>query len=382
MSQNADTGSTPKDELKKVEEGAKSISETGTFRNHRLFLDTAQVARRQKGPMIILLLVALIASVIGSVLILQDQKRTRKSSQRPVISAQEKTREYSCVLEEGHPVVMTAGMDDFFYVAYAKKLISYRLVFHDSQVSVEKRDNRYLDETPTALLYMFNGNPLIGSLLVAYERRIEIFDPQHLNTRSKEFLVLGEGSSISGLTADADSIFVADKGLGVVHRFDLNGQLVVKIGEPNEETGFPGFRLDKSPFFDLSYSLQNRKIYVTNPGVFRIEAFDPVTGRWDAELSWEKHPGERDGFTGPYNPAQICLLPNGTLLTAEYGRDAPVRIFDLFGTQQLNITLNSGEVPNTDGSFRLASVGRSMFGKNYLLILSTNGKLDIYPEAL
>ena len=392
---------------KKSKTTKKSSRESGTHRLRRLFRDP-QAAYRPKLTIIVLSIVTLFAVGAGLFFITQydfGDLMTDRPQRLERTPAPGHNTILSVPVEESGALALAGGGDDLFHAVYEKRIVEYRLVRSEEGMKVEQVWSRELPETPTALCFVpFENSERKGELLVAFGNRIETLKPSDANGNASgetngeangegEANARGageltpivtfeeEGTRLTGLACDEDSIFAADYGHGVVHQVDMKGENRREIGTVSEETAFPGFRLGREPFFDLDYSPKHKTLYVANPAAFRVEAFDAATGAWRSEHSWGKYPGSRGGFSGDCNPAVLKILPSGTILTIERGKTPIIRNFDVMGKLLAELT-NDGQStePFAEGSFFLAAVGRSAEGKNHLLILSNTGKLDLFQE--
>lgn len=385
MSDNNETAKTPPTKVSK--KGKKSDSTTGTFRSHHSFLDPQKVYK-PKVTLTILTLVTLIAMGSGWFFI-THWKFGEILTDRPVRARYVEGAKYGTVLhaelKEPGMTALAGGWDDLFHVAYEKKIVQYRMVRSEEGIGVEKVWSRDFSETPTAMHFVsLNDSIRKGDLLVAFKNRIEVITPSQTEGEGLPLVTFEEeGTHLTGITCDEQSIFAADLGRGTIRRCNLLGEKLPDIGTASDETSFPGFRLDDSTFFDLDYSPKHKKVYAANPTAFRIEAFSATTGQWQSDGSWEKYPGSRTGFFGPRNPAVLRILPSGTILTIEAGKTPRIRNFDTEGKLLAELVSDDESSPAAADkkiSSLLAAVGRSADGKNHLLVLSESGRLELYQE--
>ncbi len=151
-----------------------------------------------------------------------------------------------------------------------------------------------------------------GRLYVGAGNRIFLFDSQTaIGTWTDGF---SDKSVITSLAVAEEAVYAADAGSRVVLRFDPEGRLLGRIGEPDEARGLRGFVIP-SPHFDVAVTADGL-LRVVNPGARRIETF---TADGDLLGQWGKASADIDGFFGCCNPADFTVLPDGRFVTAEKG---------------------------------------------------------------
>ena len=151
-----------------------------------------------------------------------------------------------------------------------------------------------------------------GRVWVAFDRHVEAYDKsgRTLAAGTKH----GPRSALAGLAVTDDTVYAADAGLRLIHRYDRN--LVHRDSLPGEaaaradaELVVPSRYLDVAPGpGDL--------VFVLNPGRHRVDAYvrDRVAFSWGG-------PGRGEAeFVGCCNPIALTVLPDGDVITGEKGR--------------------------------------------------------------
>jgi hypothetical protein len=173
------------------------------------------------------------------------------------------------------------------------------------------RDGAMLDSFSTA--QTVRGLTVHGeTLYVAFKEQVAVLDLQ--GTQLALWDSPGGKTYFTGIAADADSIFVADAGNRVVHRFDRSGKARNRIGARDSKRNIPGF-IVPSPFFSVVTG-SDGLVRVTNPGRHRVELYTP---NGDLELAWGKPGAAIENFCGCCNPIDLALLPDGRTVTFEKG---------------------------------------------------------------
>lgn len=148
---------------------------------------------------------------------------------------------------------------------------------------------------------------------VGVDARVEIYDSQgdKLGVWEEGF---NEESVLTSIAVGEEDVFVADAGNRIVLRFEREGRLLNRIGDPNEEQGVLGFVIP-SPYFDVATG-DDGLLRVANPGARRIETYTP-----DGDLlgQWGQASSDIEGFFGCCNPSHFVLLPDGRIMTSEKG---------------------------------------------------------------
>jgi len=181
-----------------------------------------------------------------------------------------------------------------------------------------------LDGEPNCVAVGGNEHLHPGRVYVGMKDRVAVYDPQGELTATWD--TLGRQALLTSITAAEEDVFVADAGNRVVMRYDTDGSLINRIGEPDQRRGIPGFVITSS-YFDLAVS-PDGLLRVVNPRALRIEAY---TFDGDLETFWGKSSPGIDGFFGCCNPVHFAVLPDGRFVTAEKGATR-VKIYDSGGT--------------------------------------------------
>jgi len=149
-------------------------------------------------------------------------------------------------------------------------------------------------------------------LYVGMKDHVEVYDG-----KGRRLRVWNRPSARAVLTSIAVTdmdVFVADAGSPVVWRYDFDGNVLGRIGRRDREREIPGF-IVPSPYFDLAMA-PDGLLRVVNPGMHRIEAYT-VDGH--LELFWGRPGMGIETFCGCCNPANIAILDDGRVVTAEKG---------------------------------------------------------------
>jgi len=209
-----------------------------------------------------------------------------------------------------------------FTNSYAIALDSQAFVYiaGDKAVRIFDENADLLDEI------LLSGAP--RSLAVADDGKIYVGVIDHIevyNRQGKQLArweSLGQRALLTSIAVSQNNVFVADAGNRIVLRYDINGNLINRIGEKDDERNVPGFVIP-SPYFDLVMR-RDELLRVVNPGRHRIEAYT-VDG--DYEFSWGKFSTSIEGFCGCCNPINIAVLSDDSFITCEKGL-ARIKIYD------------------------------------------------------
>lgn len=151
-----------------------------------------------------------------------------------------------------------------------------------------------------------------GRLYAGVDDHIEIRDLQ--GEMLSRWSAVSDKSWLTSLVIYEDELYVADAGLRCLHRYDLDGNHLQRLGEKNEEQGIPGIVVP-TPYLDVAVDPLDA-LWTTNPGRHGLESY-----RSTGELitSWYRPSMDVQGFCGCSNPAHIAFLEDGSLVTAEHG---------------------------------------------------------------
>jgi len=156
-----------------------------------------------------------------------------------------------------------------------------------------------------------------GEVFVAEATKVHRFNAkfEHIGAWGDPGEGQGEFMTITDMVVSEPYVLVADAGHRCVHRFEFDGQFVNDLGRRDTKADYPGI-ICPSPHLGVAVDAQ-RRIYVTNPGMLRIEVFSRIgtlTGFWGQPSAQIYKP---DGFFGCCNPTRVAVLPDGRIVTAE-----------------------------------------------------------------
>lgn len=195
---------------------------------------------------------------------------------------------------------VAVGPDDSIYVAGDRTVRAF------SRTGEWIKDV-LLSEEPRCLTVDVGGAVFVG--MKAY---VEVYGPG--GTLEAKWEGLGEDAVITSIAVAGGNVFVADAGNRVVLRYDLDGKLLNRIGEKDDDRNIPGFVIP-SPHFDLAVA-PDGLLRVANPGRQKVEAY---TFDGFLEEAWGTASMSVDGFCGCCNPASFAIMPDGGYVTAEKG---------------------------------------------------------------
>ena len=221
----------------------------------------------------------------------------------PALILYDQTHQFAT--EMSRPRAVAAGPDDRIYVAGDEALGIF-----DADGSLESKID--LGDSPYCLAVAGAQHAAKGRVYVGTKDRVLLLDADGRSNGSWESL--GEKAVLTSIALATDDVFVADAGHCVVVRYDTAGNILGRIGEPDEARNVAGFAIP-SPFFDVAVH-PDGWLRVANPGALRIEAYS-FDG--NLELFWGKASAAIDGFFGCCNPANFAILPDGRFVTAEKG---------------------------------------------------------------
>lgn len=359
----------------------KRFADSGTFKSHRMFLDS-QMVQKPKVTLVILALVTLLASLGGWYLIRFGKFDAMFSEGAPFPRSTTAVRGagpiLACLIDAKNVSALTAGTSDNFFVATGSGVTQYKIGYGKQGISAESVWNRDFGAPVTALHYVSGEKALDGMLLVAVGNKIETVNPNQTEGTGTVFAELDADALITSIATDSVSVFAADFGKKAVRRFDMLGAENLSIGQADETTGFEGLLLGAEPSFSIDFSPKNKTLLVANPEKRRVEAFDSQTGAWLKEFSFDSSAPNQTPNETDVCPASLHVLPNGVVLTLEKGNRAKMRNFTPEGAFISEIDVP--ELVASEGQVPLLAIGKSAAGKNQLLVLSAAGQLILYPE--
>ncbi len=220
-----------------------------------------------------------------------------------------------------------------------KKVDTNLLCYHESfqikpnasklyGISIDKRDNIYVTADDKVFHYNRNGDSInsfkidgkAGCIATGSKGELYLGFKDHLEIWDSSGKLITKWDRIPGLpfitcvAVDDSSVFIADAGNKIVHRYNFKGQLINQIGKKDPNKGIPGFFIP-SPYFDVLIGHQN-EIWAVNTGRHEFESYTK-----DGELisMFKKTSMTVDGFSGCCNPTNIAMLSDGSFVTSEKG---------------------------------------------------------------
>ncbi|HJN18671.1 MAG TPA: hypothetical protein QGH10_24425, partial [Armatimonadota bacterium] len=216
----------------------------------------------------------------------------------PALVTYEQTEEIAFDLEE--PRGIAVGADGRLYVV------------GDQQVIVDHRDPpgrgwAALADSPHCI-----DVDDVGTMYIGYRDAVRKHDAS--GAVLAEWRLPGEKAYVTCVTLADEDLWVADAGNRVILHYDLEGQLLGRLGEKDDERDVPGLVI---PSYHLDVVVgPNGMILVNNPG---RQALETYTADGQICTSWRKASMEIDGFCGCCNPTDIAVLDDGRVVTAEKG---------------------------------------------------------------
>lgn len=216
---------------------------------------------------------------------------------------------------------IAVGPDDQVYVGgdFGVRLL-------DSELSA-------VQEFPTEMTVHALAVDASGFFYVGFVERVQKWSPE-----GEEILSWGRGGCdgapfirVTGIAVEGDNVFVADAGSKTVSRFTNEGTFLNEFDGKQEDVNPLGFVIP-SPHFDC-WAFDG-VLYVTNPGLFRVEKYD-----FQGNLlgyCWQGGTEQRE-FPGCCNPTNLAVLPDGAVVVSQKG-DPCVKIFHNDGTREVIIS--------------------------------------------
>lgn len=162
-----------------------------------------------------------------------------------------------------------------------------------------------------------------GKIYLGFNDHIEVYGPE--GEKLANWDTLGSRCVITSMAIKDDVLYVADAGNRRVLRFDDNGQLLGEFVGKAESAAGHGF-IVPSPNFDLVVNSYG-ELWVVNPGKHAIENYsDEGTMRG----YWQNSSMDIEGFSGCCNPAEICVMEDGSFVTSEKGL-VRIKVYDQSG---------------------------------------------------
>ncbi|MDO4587828.1 MAG: hypothetical protein Q4C95_11100 [Planctomycetia bacterium] len=400
MMTNKTEESKAKAKVKPKKRGKYDWVDTAGF-THRYSFDT-QAIDQPRTTWIVLLSVTFVAFIIGCILIryLPEKKSStfyysKYANNQAELFASVATFDLS---EPVHPSAITKGPTlseenegeiletETFFVAGDEKVVLYNIKgekINEWSFGTPDSESEKTIEHPKSLCFVHQKNhPLNNCLLIAFKNRIDFLNTAQQKATIQPFLTFDDNSYLTSLTVDQANLYVADYAQKIIYKYNgsdcKNRSMEIgQVTEANQEEGFLGLVLSASPYFDIAFHPSLNSILATNSVRFRIESFDAETGEWQKDNSWEKHPGNPNGFTGCCNPVLLNVFPNGQILTAEKGKTAPVKLFDVKGNFHYLINLPEKTIP-LDGQSTLRP---AILNDSRIVLLSPSGQLELFERS-
>jgi len=215
----------------------------------------------------------------------------------------------------------------------------------DKAVRIFTESGKLLDEivlpgVPRSLTVADDGKIYVGII-----NHIAVYNRQGKQLASWESL--GDRALLTSIAVSGSDVFAADAGNRIVLHYDINGNLINRIGGKDTDRNIPGFIIP-SPYFDLVMR-RDQLLRVVNPGLHKIEAY---TFDGDLEFSWGKYSSSIEGFCGCCNPINIAVLGDDSFVTCEKGL-ARIKIYDpegafvgvVAGPEQFGVTAHVCTTP-------------------------------------
>lgn len=393
---------------------------------HRVVFDE-KTLEKPRATWIVLATVTIVALVVGAVLITTLHKPTGArpfvgEKAAPVFFTLAKT--VADGVESGASTI-AAGWNDEFFLGDSAGVSLY-------DATGQKLESWSFDETtaPTALAFVSDEeNVANGLLLVAFADRVkslqfsldqvvpatnshdaalpggadEETETNNAVVRTAARGALGtpktlltkSGADIRGLECSGERLFVADYATGRVWRYSLKKLYAhdpsageptpdCELGAPDEIRGYPGLKPTFPRNFCMAFSREKNALFVANPGLFRVDAFEPETGAWVSTASWSRAPGVSNAFHGASNPIAV-VAGDDRFLIAESGvfvdeqtheRQSPLRFYDNSGEWLSDVAGDFSQRPET------VSVAGLAAAKDFKLfyVLNADGSVDVWAQ--
>ena len=225
----------------------------------------------------------------------------------PSTIAYRQTAQFSVDLK--NPTALAVGLDDQIFVAGDKAIC---ILARDGTLK-RKID---LPSEPSCLTVGSYQHHYPGRIYVALGDHVQVFDPS--GAPAQIWPRISDQARLTSICASEHDVFVADAGNRVVWHFDALGKLLDPIGQSSFSSRALNFQ-GNSSYFDLVVGYDDL-LYIANTAERRVEGY---TFQGDRESHWGRASAAVADFSGPENPAQLALLPDGRFVTAEQN---PLRV--------------------------------------------------------
>ncbi len=269
-------------------------------------------------------------------------------------------------LPVGGAKALAIGSDDTVAVVCEKSLL---LLEPDGSVRMQKP----LEGSPSCVAIGGMASLFPGRIYIGVGNEIWVLKPD--GTEVSRWKVPGHYVHLTSLAVGSKELYAADFGQWVVFRFNLEGELLGRIAEADENRGLAGLVIP-SPYFDVACGVDGL-VWVVNPGARRIEGYTPSG---NLELFWSKGGSAAlDDFFGCCNPANIAILPSGHFVTAEKGL-LRIKIYSpegelaavVAGPEQLDLPEIAAQRDQFDHEHRAVDIAVDSRGRIWALAVGTN----------
>jgi hypothetical protein len=159
-----------------------------------------------------------------------------------------------------------------------------------------------------------------GLLYLGMRDHVEVVD--HCGTSKARWKSPSSNSVITSVSVGGGGILVADAGRREVLEYSPAGEILRRIG--GAAAGDTNSLVVPSAHLDAAYGAGGA-LWVANPGRHRMQMYSPH-GTLVRAWGFFSHT-DPAGFTGCCNPADFACLPDGSIVAADKGTLASVRLF-------------------------------------------------------
>ena len=189
-----------------------------------------------------------------------------------------------------------------------------------------------------------------NKIAVAGQKNVSVFD--HTGNFSYSTPTVSDSSVYTSVAFWDDDIVVADAGKRLVYIFE-NEVLIDEIEGISGIENLHGFIIP-SARFDLAVNDEN-ELWVVNPGMHALQQY---TRRGALAGSWDKASLTIEGFSGCCNPAQICTLSDGRIVTSEKSMPR-IKIYSRNG-ELLSVVAPPSAFGNNIEASEVAAIGETI----------------------
>ena len=215
---------------------------------------------------------------------------------------------------------------------------------------------------PTCIAISTNGLIYLG-----IGGDVEVVD--HCGAAKAHWTAPGSNSVVTGIAVGRESIWVADAGRREILRYSKDGNITGTMGGRSGSSD-TNYLVAPSPHLDVAEDVWGH-VWVANPGRHRLQVHD-VEGNLLKKWGFFSHE-DAAGFTGCCNPADFACAPDGTIVTADKGALAKVRVFDPDGGL-LAIVADSREFKTAELTCMGAGLDVATDGKGQIYVLNPVSK--------